>query len=78
MKKLALILVIAAMVVLYFILAGLNVIVGLLIIAAAGLFSYLMDLSSNQPQKTTSITHAARQSREQQKASQKTELSVAA
>jgi len=78
MKKLAIILVIVAMVVLDLVLSGMNVIVGLLLIAAGGIFAYVMDLTSKQPQKTTSITHAARQSREQQKAAQNTELSVAA
>ena len=78
MKKLAIVLVIAAMVVFDFILSGMNVILGLLLILGAGLFSYLMDLSSRQPQRTTSITRAARQSREQRKVVAKAELSVAA
>ncbi len=78
MKKLAIISVIAAMVVLDLILSGMNVILGLLLIVGAGILSYLMDLPSRQPGKTTSITRAARQSREQQKSLQNADLSVAA
>ena len=78
MKKLAIILVIAAMVVLDLILSGMNVILGISLIIAVGIFSYLMDLASRQPEKTTSITHAARQSRDQQQSAQKAEYSMAA
>ncbi len=78
MKKLAIILVIAAMVVLDLILSGMNVILGLLLIVGAGIFAYVMDQSSRQPRKTTSITRAARRSREQQKTIQNADLSVAA
>ena len=77
MKKFALIFIIAAIVVLDLIVSGMNVIAGLLLIVGVGLFSYLMDLSSRQPRRTTSITRAARQSRELQKTTTKAELSVA-
>ena len=78
MKKLAIILVIAAMVILDLILSGMNVILGLLLIAGAGLFSYLMDTINRQPRRTTSLTRAARQNRELQKTSANAEFNVAA
>ena len=78
MKKLAIILVIAAMVVLDLILSGMNVILGLLLIAASCLFSYLMDTMNRQPRRTTSLTRAARQNRELQKTSANAEFNVAA
>lgn len=78
MKKLAIILVIAAMVVLDLILSGMNVILGLLLIAGAGLFSYLMDTMNRQPRRTNSLTRAARQNRELQKTSANAEFNVAA
>ena len=77
MKKAAIIIVIAGMVVLDLILSGMNVILGLLLIIGAGLFAYLMDSMNHEPRRTTSITRAARQSRELQEAAPKAELSIA-
>ena len=58
MKKAAIIIVIAGMVVLDLILSGMNVILGLLLIIGAGLFAYLMDSMNHEPRRTTSITRA--------------------
>ena len=77
MKKAAIIIVIAGMVVLDLILSGMNVILGLLLIIGAGLFAYLMDSMNHGPRRTTSITRAARQNRELQEAAPKAELSIA-
>ena len=77
MKKAAIIIVIAGMVVLDLILSGMNVILGLLLIIGAGLFAYLMDSMNHEPRRTTSISRAARQNRELQEAAPKAELSIA-
>ena len=77
MKKAAIIIVIAGMVVLDLILSGMNVILGLLLIIGAGLFAYLMDSMNHEPRRTTSITRAARLNRELQEAAPKAELSIA-
>ena len=71
------VIVIAGMVVLDLILSGMNVILGLLLIIGAGLFAYLMDSMNHEPRRTTSITRAARQTRELQEAAPKAELSIA-
>lgn len=64
MKKFSVILVIASMVVFDLYLSGVNVIAGLLIIGAIGATCALLDYSGKRS-KHTSITQAARQSRQQ-------------
>lgn len=61
MKKYFIATVIAAMVVTDLVLSGMNVVAGLLIILAAFCVCALMDYSSRQESRTTSITKAARQ-----------------
>lgn len=65
MKKFGIILVILAMAVLDLIFAGVDIVLGLGILAAAFGFAYLMDKANSAPRKTTSLTKAARMSREQ-------------
>ena len=77
MKKAAIIIVIAGMVVLNLILSGMNVILGILLIIGAGMFAYLMDSMNHEPKRTTSITRAARQNRELQETASRSELSIA-
>lgn len=65
MKKIAVLLVIVSMVVLDLILSGMNVVMGLLLIGGIGVFCTAMDYCNGKQNRTTSITHAARQNREQ-------------
>jgi len=78
MKKLAIVLVIVGMIVLDLVLSGMNVLLGLLLIASAALLSYLMDLTNRQPRRTTSLSQAARRNRELQETMTKAELRAAA
>ena len=64
MKKIALALVIASMVVAELILSGVNVVAGLVIIGVILLAAALMDYLGSERKRTTSITHAARRSRQ--------------
>ena len=71
MKKLLIALVVVSMIVVDLKLAGVNVILGLLAITAVGAFCAAMDYSTRRRNRTTSITHAARQSHMQREATQR-------
>ena len=74
MKKYAILLVIAIIIVSDLMLSGLNVLVGLVIIGASLVAAHLLDNASRQPKRTTSITRAARE----HSMRQRTAMSVAA
>ena len=63
MKKLAIVLVIASMVVMDLMLSGMNVVAGILLITGAGIVCAFLDYCGNESHSKTSITHAARQNR---------------